>query len=348
MMDVLKQDREIWDLFTRKEEYETQNRDRYDRFPYYRSRHRDVLEPRASQMLMERGYHCDYPESQPFAICLTHDIDRIYKPFFDKCIEIVHWFKNGDPLRAARCIPPLHSKRIPWCNFREIAALEESYGAHSSLFFLAIEEGEMGYAYDIRDLEQEICTLRDRGWDIGLHGGCEAYRDPERLKRERRSLEKVLNRSVVGYRNHFLRFQVPETWDLLEKEGFLYDTTVGYTDCAGFRNGMCHPFRPFNLHTNSEMEILEIPLAVMDRTLLSGMRLSTTQAWDLTKQLIDTVERLHGVITILWHNEYMVGEPLRIYEKILHYGAEKGAWLASCSEIGAWWKKNGMYRSMTP
>lgn len=57
------------------------------------------------------------------------------------------------------------------------------------------------------------------------------------LKKKKRRLEEVLGKKVVGYRNHYLRFRVPDTWELLSKAGFKYDTTFGYSDCAGFRNG---------------------------------------------------------------------------------------------------------------
>lgn len=343
MIELLKRDREIWDLFTREEEYEIRNRDRYDRFPYYRSRHRDIAVPWASQALIEGGLCFEYPESQPFAICLTHDIDTVYRPLHTKGFEIIKALKDRDLARASRIIPQLRSKKFPFWNFREITELEASYGASSSFYFLALEEEEdRGYAYVLGDLEQEMCMLQDRGWEIGLHGGCEAYLDLEKLKREKRHLEKVLNQKVGGYRNHFLKFRVPDTWELLERAGFRYDTTLGYPDCTGFRNGMCHPFQPFNMNTNQEMEILEIPLAIMDQTLLLNMRLNMEQAWAQTERLLDTVERYNGVITILWHNTYMTGASLQFYRKILEYGREKGAWMTSCREVEAWWRKNGM------
>jgi len=329
-------------LFTRKEEYDACSRDRYDRFPYYRSCHRDISVPRASQLLTEKGYYCEYPEAQPFAICLTHDIDTVYRPIRSKTLEILSALKNRDLARAGRIVPQLRSKKYPEWNFNEIAALEESYGARSSFYFLALEEGDRTYAYAIEDLEQEMGALLDRGWEIGLHGGCEACRDLEQLRREKRHLEKVLNRTVDGYRNHFLKFRVPGTWELLEQAGFRYDTTLGYPDCIGFRNGMCHPFRPFNMNTSQEMNILEIPLAIMDQTLLSYMRLNTEQAWTQTERLLDAVERHNGVLTILWHNTFMTGTSLQFYRKILKYGHEKGAWMTSCKEIEAWWQKSGM------
>ena len=63
MHDILRQDPEIWDLFTRREEYQNPLRDQYDRFPYYASKDRDIFEPRASRYLVEHGHTPEYPDS---------------------------------------------------------------------------------------------------------------------------------------------------------------------------------------------------------------------------------------------------------------------------------------------
>lgn len=49
MFDKLKENEELWDLFTRKEEYSVTFRDAYERFPYYLSSHRNIFEPRVSK-----------------------------------------------------------------------------------------------------------------------------------------------------------------------------------------------------------------------------------------------------------------------------------------------------------
>jgi hypothetical protein len=59
----------------------------------------------------------------------------------------------------------------------------------------------------------------------------------------------------------------------------------------------------------------------------------------LAKMLIDTVEKHNGIITILWHNTYMVDDKLKFYEKILNYCYEKKAWMTSGEEIRDEWKK---------
>ena len=124
--------------------------------------------------------------------------------------------------------------------------LEEKYNARSSFFFLALDPADQDYEYRIEDLKDEIRTIQDRGWEIGLHGGHEGSVDPDKLRSEKQTLEKVTGTAIKGCRNHYLKFVVPDTWELLRNAGFCYDTTLGYADCIGFRNGMCHPFRPFN------------------------------------------------------------------------------------------------------
>lgn len=336
MHDILRQDQEIWHRFTCAEEYGKTFRDSYDRFPYYMSSHREPFEPRVSQYLVEQGYHPEYPDGQPFAVCLTHDIDAVYRPAFRKGYAVLSSLGNGNLTEALANAGQLRSKRLPWCNFREIMALEEKYDARSSFYFLALAPGDQDYTYDVRDLEGEIGTIADAGWEVGLHGGHRAYCDPQALAAEKRRLESVLGRQVVGYRNHYLRFRVPETWEHLNRAGFKYDTTFGHADCVGFRNGMCHPFRPFNLDAGREIEILEIPLAIMDTTLDRYMRLDAGKAWEVTRRLIDATERCHGVITILWHNTYMEGERLKMYEKVLRYCREKGAWMSDGERIARW------------
>jgi len=146
---------------------------------------------------------------------------------------------------------------------------------------------------------------------------------------------------VLGVRMHYLRFQVPSTWKLLSKVGFKYDTTFGYPDMPGFRNGMCHPFKPYDLNEDREIDILEIPLIVMDTTLYGYMNISPVEAYELIKRLIDITEKYSGVITILWHNntfdEVRYGEWSKLYEKILKYLKEKKAWMTSCKEIYSYW-----------
>jgi peptidoglycan/xylan/chitin deacetylase (PgdA/CDA1 family) len=333
MHEILQKDPAIWALFTRMEEYQSTIRDKYDRFSYYASNDRDIFEPKASEYLVKNGFSLEYPENKPFAVCLSHDIDELYKTNGTKVFEALVQLRDSRLSAGKESLAQIRSKKIPFWNFSDIAALEDKYGAKSSFYFMVENPGDRDYNYDIEDCETIIGELSDGGWDIGLHGGHTTYHDPDAMKEKKKRLENVLKNKVAGYRNHYLRFTVPGSWEFLSQAGFLYDSTLGYHDCAGFRNGMCHPFRPFNRSTGKGIDIVEVPLTIMDTTLTNHMNLDPSTSWDLAKRLIDTVASCHGTISILWHNYSFSGDQRRLYEKILKYCAEKDAWMTSAREI---------------
>jgi peptidoglycan/xylan/chitin deacetylase (PgdA/CDA1 family) len=341
VLNKIGKDKERWDLFTKKEEYDPIFLDKYGRFPYYLSNHRNIFEPEISNFLIQNGLNPEYPEGKKFAVCLTHDIDFVCTGMLNTATKTLKALKNGHFVEASMLpFSRINKKWSPLWNFGLIMELEEKYGAKSTFYFLTLDSGNEDFTFSIEELDGELGHILDDGWEVGLHGGHEAYNNPTEIKRKKQKLEKVLKKEVIGYRNHYLRFKTPETWELLAEAGFSYDSTFGYHDCAGFRNGMCHPFSPYNLNKGKEIDILEIPLNIMDTTLFSQMHLDFEQAWNLTEKLILTVERQRGVLTILWHNTYMQGDYLEFYIKILQYCAQKGAWMASAAQIFNWWKKN--------
>lgn len=218
--------------------------------------------------------------------------------------------------------------------------MEERYGAKSTFYFMASEEDPFRFRYHIEDLKSRLISIVNEGWEIGLHGSYYAYRDPAVIQREKRRLEDVLGRRIIGYRNHYLKFQIPDTWEYLAQAGFKYDTTFGFNDAIGFRSGLYHPFQPYNPLTDSKINILEIPLNIMDSALLDLFK-SPDQAWGPIKELVDTTEKCNGVLTVLWHNNSF-NNPIRdgyhqLYERLLKYGRQKNAWMTSGEEIWRWW-----------
>lgn len=334
MIEKLKGNRVLWDRYTRREEYENPLRDSYGRFCYYMSAERDILRPTVSEHLIRTGFEPQYPEDRRFAVCLTHDIDEVY-PSRKRCLLNVMKYGKSRQLKktAGNLLTAVAGARSEWWNFRETIELEERYAAKSTFFFLALRPGEKDRTYDVSDLLDDLGTISDRGWEVGLHGGHTAYENYSELLSQKKLLEKTLGRKVKGYRNHFLRFRVPETWENLAKAGFEYDTSLGYPDMVGFRSGMCHPYRPYNLNCGKEIDIVEIPLTVMDSALFNRMNLDQKTGLDLVKKLVDAVAQNRGVFTLLWHNTFMVGEMKKVYEDILSYCAEKGAWMTSGEEI---------------
>ena len=160
--------------------------------------------------------------------------------------------------------------------------------------------------------------------------------------KEKKLLENVLGKKIAGYRNHYLRFSIPKTWNLLDMAGFRYDSTLGYPDRIGFRNGMCHPFRPYDLNAKKELGIFEIPLTLMDGTLFGSFP-NCRDAWEAAKKIIDVTAELNGIVTLNWHSNTFncpfKGHWEKMYAKILEYCYRKNAWMTTGENIINWWEK---------
>lgn len=337
LFNDLKQVPELWETFVdRKEPFDIDSK-------CYSSEQTRAMVPSVSEHLIGQGLKVSYPDNKKFAVCLTHDIDELYPPLSHRlasglwCLKKWNWRGLNEHLFWNR------NKVSPYMNFQKIIELEKKYNAKSSFYFMAASRDPVRFRYNIEDIASEMKDILAAGWEVGLHGGYYSYNDIDAIKGEKNRLESVLGKPVIGYRNHYLRFQVPETWELLEKCGFRYDTTYGYSNAIGFRNGMCHPFRPYNTRRREWMELCELPLHVMECALFDSMK--PDKAWELIRQLLEETEANSGVLTVLWHNTAF-GCPFRerwsaLYEKILQYGKEHNAWMTSGEELWRWWTENG-------
>jgi len=340
VQSVLKRDPAVWDLFTRKEEYGSTGLDEHGRFPFASSRFKEIRRPIASELLLADGFEVLYPEGRAFAVCLTHDVDLLnHQAAVSRILS-----KGGR--KGLRKLLRIANKAVnPYWTFKKIISLEDSYDANSTFFLMGLAPGDEDFNYLVEDMSPELGRIVDSGSDVGLHGGHKAFMSLEKIIEERERLEKAAGRPVVGYRNHYLKIKVPYTWRLLEKAGFDYDSTLGYADTPGFRNGMCHPFHPYDLEEQHELNLLELPLAFMDAALLDRQRPEVGQAWEVIKDLIDRCRKCNGVATIIWHNDKMRKESGKLYEKTMGYCRENGAWMTSGANISKWWRKNGWVKN---
>jgi hypothetical protein len=346
----LKKDTQIWELFTKKEEYTPKKIDKYDRATFKNSRHTDIQTPIVSEYLIKKEFHPEYQDDKRFAIFLSHDIDDINISSWHLIRSLIPVPSHRDLFGWKKLFLAYLKKQNPYINFQKIIQIEKKYEAASSFFFLATEKDIFGYKYQLQDIQDELVPILENECEIGLHTGFYAFNDTEKIIHEKKKIEEITGEKVVGVRNHLFRFITPLSWKRLAQAGFQYDTSFGYYDMIGFRNGMCHPFQPYDLIENKKINILEIPPCIVDISMFSYMKIDASSAWNYIKRLIDTVEKLEGVLTILWHNwtfSFPVSyaglfgkEWTKLYEKILEYGYKKNAWLTNGKALTTCFLKN--------
>jgi hypothetical protein len=151
LFSVLKQDPELWDIFTRKEEYDPILLDSNQRFRYSYSKHQNSMEPMVSNYLYEHGYKVKYPGNKEFALCLTHDIDNFNYTGFDFLVFLGKQLRKLKVANSTKFLMgKINPKSSPFWNFSEIMELESKYGGKSTFYFLVkpCENPPGVYAWD--------------------------------------------------------------------------------------------------------------------------------------------------------------------------------------------------------
>lgn len=137
---------------------------------------------------------------------------------------------------------------------------------------------------------------------MGIHPSYDTFKNGDKLETEIARLEHIVGHEIVKSRQHFLRLQIPETYELLVEHGIQRDFTMGYADDVGFRAGTSFPFYFFNLKKNEAAKLLIFPFAYMDGALKDKLKLNPDQAKEIIKDLTEQVKNVGGVLMFIWHN----------------------------------------------
>ncbi len=305
-------------LLSRWEEMVLPVHDEHGRFPASAStayRHGFLDLPLVDQyaLILRAWLHVVFPQitlrPPQFKVKLSHDIDhiRMYSSW-KRIPEYIkrHLFRDRSIIRVIRAIASgMFFRFDPYFSaIFSLAKLSESHGFKSAFYFMTSSHGLRDEGYWESNLlgKKLVQMVKDRGHEVGFHPGYETHDNLELLVTEKGKLEKLLAMSAFGGRQHYLRFRVPATWRSWEQAGLQYDSTLGFPEHEGFRCGTCHPYHPFDLEQNREMAIVEIPLIVMDVTLISYQKLSPEQAQQSIRQLAHRCAEVGGIFTLLWHN----------------------------------------------
>jgi len=260
----------------------------------------------AFEQAMELLYPSWKKTERKLRIKVSHDADHVGIPFRWRT-AVRHSLRSRTPFNSVRDMSSLISSSVEPAelrSIRDIAAASLKHGFTSAVYWKAGPPGPMDSGYDPRHKKVRAVVewLRDIGGESGVQPGYNTYRSPEKLRREIVILRDVLGEQPLGGRQHYLRW-CPDTWIDWENCGMAYDSSVGFAEQCGFRAGTCVPYRPWLFPLNRQADVLEIPLLVMDRTLIVYMGLSKNQAISEVKKLLGRCRSVGGVFTILWHND---------------------------------------------
>jgi peptidoglycan/xylan/chitin deacetylase (PgdA/CDA1 family) len=311
-----------------------------------------------------------WPNGKPFAVCLTHDVDAVSLNSLKQSLRLrkAQLLNGTDVFQKVISLAGLGmdlarsgiyaKQRDPLHCYERWLKAEKECGPHATFFFwpglsAVTKRHYTDCTYELCDsvvFDNQRCTVAEmireidrRGWEIGLHPSWYSSDDADELKRQKEALEKVLGHEIVSIRQHYLHYDIRETPAVHAEAGFKYDSTLGFNDNVGFRFGTSYPWYLYDLRSEKELPIMEVPLIIQDRAMLNpekGIRLDADTAFQYVVQIAEEVEKVGGVLTLLWHTNWIMQEDWwRLYLRALDHLKQQNAFFASVSEIGEWWKK---------
>ncbi len=329
-------------IVSRYEEYLPHVKDQFYRFPAKESMafRNDFLgipvvnryAEMVKKKLLERYHDLELPKRK-FEFVPTYDVDSAYA-YLNK--GLVRNF--GGLMKSLlefdlvsfrdRLMVLSRAKKDPFDTYDWLNEFHEKYDLKPIYFFLVgdYDEYDKNISINISEFQELITSVSDHA-DVGLHPSFASNSDVSKLKKEIDSLAQVLKRDITKSRQHFLKLELPKTYQQLFELDITDDYTMGFATQPGFRAGICTPFYFYNLQTENKTNLRVHPFAVMDATLNYYHGLSPRQFPDTVYPIIDEIKKVNGTFISLWHNNSLSEEKewsgwRKVYEDMIHYVLE--------------------------
>ncbi|MBL4938126.1 polysaccharide deacetylase family protein [Clostridium sp. YIM B02515] len=270
--------------------------------------------------LLNKYYHLDISVKplwgdKNFASILSHDVDCISKflPFKKELrLQLSLLIADKRPKQFCNRFFGYINKKInkrykdPFDTFEYILKIEEKYGFKSTFYFMADNKTYMVTDKATQSIVQKIKSYNS---EIGFHPGLGTSNNIEIFNKQKQLFNKYIGRNnKLGIRQHYLSFISGTTWEIQNDAGAIYDTSICYPQVAGFKAGYCLPYKVYSLSRNTVLDFWEVPLIVMEGSLLQYMKLNGDEAKIYCINLINEVEKYNGVFALLWHNSAICDE----------------------------------------
>lgn len=241
-----------------------------------------------------------------FRITPTHDIDFLlyFKPRFQ-------FFKSliGDLLKRRNFKRFAYNLKLFFTSTKDafdtfdyLMKISDKYHLKSIFNFIAGTNGEtdVHYNFNHKRTKKIINKIIQRKHIVGIHGSYDSYNNSAIFQKEMQRFSNFGLQPVYS-RQHFLRLQIPETWQILEQTGITFDSTLGYSNSVGFRAGTCYEFRIFDIIERKTLDLIEFPLIAMDTAVFNNIN-DKSKIISYFSEIKKIVQKYNGNFVFLWHN----------------------------------------------
>ena len=309
-------------LLSRYEEYLPHVKDEYGRYAHVGSlafRENFLHLPVINIWLasFKSALQSKYPDirfkHQQFSCNLTYDIDIAYSYLHKGVLRTVAGFvrafaKGNWTEIAERWMVLRRKKQDPFDCFEWLDALH-LYCRLKPFYFFLVAKKQKGYD---KNISTDVKAFRDlieyysSKYEVGLHPSWQSGDNKGLLKEELEWLEVVADKPIQLSRQHYIRFNTPDTFRTLISAGIRNDFSMGYGTVNGFRASVCSSYKWYDLERDETTDLIMNPYCFMDANSYYEQKQTPEQTYLELIQYYETIKKLNGSFISIWHN-HMLG-----------------------------------------
>jgi hypothetical protein len=242
---------------------------------------------------------------------ITHDVDYLfrYDSLFSVGQNIAGDLINRKSLLTAKQTISNYIRykqgktKDPFDTFDELMDTSEKHGLKSSFYFKPSLPGENDFTYNIFDerVKEIVKNIDKRGHEVGIHPSKNTFHNEEQFHKEVQRI-RSLEVAIYGGRQHYLLYDVEDTFRYWENSFLEYDSGLGFYSKTGFRCGICWPFTLFDVKQRKIMKLIEKPLSFMEASILP-LKPEPELLYENIMRILNQIKKYSGLFVFLWHND---------------------------------------------
>jgi len=327
-------------LISRYEEYLPHVKDQFERFPVEESlafQNKfldkpiiDIWALKFKKILLERfrNFKVQIDQQRKFKFIPTIDVDIAFCYKHKGVVRTIGGLLNDlsqFKLQEiwTRFLVIFNLSKDPFDVFDRLILFQKKYKISTIFFFLLSDYTTYDKNISSSNINYKLLIKNVADYSkVGIHPSYFCMKNEQKTKREKKRLEQIVNFPITKSRQHYLRLDLPETYQNLVDLEIKEDYTMGYASQYGFRAGTCTPFYFYDLDFEIQTPLKVFPFAVMDGTLKDYLNFTAKKSYDTILKLAKEVKKVNGTFITIFHNESVSGTGRwkgwdKMYENIL-------------------------------
>lgn len=306
-------------LLSRYEEYLPHEKDMYGRYAYQNSlafKERFLQQPLINYWLMDfaKSLLHVFPglklREKTFKFIPTYDIDIAWSFKRKGLLRNVGGFLKSPSIKRLGVLAGV--QQDPFDSYDFLQDLHESTDLPPIFFFLvAISSSQ--YDKNISPFNMHMWRLiksHARRYNIGLHPSWSSFEKPGLIQKEKKILETASKTVVTKSRQHYIKLELPDTYQHLLAAGITADYSMGYGSINGFRASVAASFLWYNLTSETITPLRLHPFCFMDANSFYEQKQNAASSLQELLYYYGTCKKLKGEMIPVFHNNFLGTDPL--------------------------------------